>query len=499
MTKTRIKEFILRYKHILCILLAVFVFVTICSQSSFIYPFNTWVDPNCFFTVARAMANGKVLYVDIYEQKGLYLYAFHIFAYGISHNSFIGVYLLQLFMGFIYGLAVYKMLRLYVSEKFALLLIPVLIMATYVPFSYERGDSAEEFAMPMIAMSLLWLMRYSKGQKIGLCNYFAVGAFAAIIFWIKYTMLGFFFAFILLAFIFEIRDKRVKRAFLGVGLFVLGMFAASIPALVYFISHKALNKMFEAYIYNNIFLYSNVNAGQASNFIVKIGYILRSYVFSIGQGWSFYIPIIAGFIYFAASKKISRREKIMLFVTYGVTVFVIYIGGVGYRYYGQPICVYAFTGGAALYAKRRKLVYAKTLDAKPAFLHIASILMIMSVMTAVPLNSSTDLMFKKKDELVQYRFAKIINETQDATLLNYGCLDFGVYTAANIIPSCKYFCGLNIPLDDIKNTQDEWVKEGKVDYIVCYDVELPDGQEKYELIDQVDIYKLYALKERSNV
>ena len=47
-------------------LLAAFVVLTICTKSSFLYPFNDWVDANCFFTVGKSMAEGKVLYRDIY-------------------------------------------------------------------------------------------------------------------------------------------------------------------------------------------------------------------------------------------------------------------------------------------------------------------------------------------------------------------------------------------------------------------------------------------------
>ena len=67
------------------ILAAVFT-VTICSKSSPIYPLNDWDDPNCFFTVGKAMANGKILYKDIFEQKGPLLYMLHMLAYQISFS-----------------------------------------------------------------------------------------------------------------------------------------------------------------------------------------------------------------------------------------------------------------------------------------------------------------------------------------------------------------------------------------------------------------------------
>lgn len=40
------------------------------SGSSFIYYPITLPDPNCYLTVGRAMAAGKVMYRDVFDQKG---------------------------------------------------------------------------------------------------------------------------------------------------------------------------------------------------------------------------------------------------------------------------------------------------------------------------------------------------------------------------------------------------------------------------------------------
>ena len=58
-------------------LLAAFVAITLMSECSFLYPINDWNDAQCFFTVGRTISSGKVLYRDIYEQKGPLLYFLH--------------------------------------------------------------------------------------------------------------------------------------------------------------------------------------------------------------------------------------------------------------------------------------------------------------------------------------------------------------------------------------------------------------------------------------
>ena len=69
--------------------------VSVCSLSSPLYAFNTWVDANCFMTVGKSMLYGLVPYRDLYEQKGPLLYAMYALCYLISHRSFLGAWLLE--------------------------------------------------------------------------------------------------------------------------------------------------------------------------------------------------------------------------------------------------------------------------------------------------------------------------------------------------------------------------------------------------------------------
>ncbi len=55
---------------VLCTLLA----AAVCSECSVLYPINSHVNQNCFFTVGRAWMNGMVPYRDLFEQKGPLLY-----------------------------------------------------------------------------------------------------------------------------------------------------------------------------------------------------------------------------------------------------------------------------------------------------------------------------------------------------------------------------------------------------------------------------------------
>lgn len=75
----------------------------------------------------------------------------------------------------------------------------------------------------------------------------------------------------------------------------------------------------------------------------------------------------------------------------------------------------------------------------------------------------------KKEELVQYQFAEIINQKPQATLLNYGFLDGGFYTVTGITPNIKYFHKPNIAYENypiIMDEQNRYIKEIVIDFVV---------------------------------
>ena len=98
MRKQRVDGIVL----VFVIILVTTVFETICSKCSPIYPLNNWDDANCFFTVGKSIANGSVLYRDIFEQKGPLLYFVYVIAYWISANTFLGAYFIEIAFGVIF-------------------------------------------------------------------------------------------------------------------------------------------------------------------------------------------------------------------------------------------------------------------------------------------------------------------------------------------------------------------------------------------------------------
>ena len=91
------------------------------------------------------------------------------------------------------------------------------------------------------------------------------------------------------------------------------------------------------------------------------------------------------------------------------------------------------------------------------------------------------LRWRTADGMPQHRFARQIN---GASLLNYGTLDGGFYTAAGVLPPCRYFCVTNMPLDDQWAEQNALLAEGGVDYVVALTGDLGTAFPRYAVVDQ---------------
>ena len=91
---------------------------------------------------------------------------------------------------------------------------------------------------------------------------------------------------------------------------------------------------------------------------------------------------------------------------------------------------------------------------------------------------------EKKEDLFLYKFRDIVLETEDPTLLNINCLDAGLYTVCDIVPTCRWFQTQTILLDYVMEEQEGYIREGKTDYVIARDTYPEVIFEQYELVNE---------------
>lgn len=455
-----------------------FLFVTLCSRCSFLYELNDWCDANAFLTEGRAMLQGKVLYKDIYEHKGLYICMLHMLAALISETSFFGVYILEVFAFTVFLFYTYKIMRLYVNKN-CILAVPIVAGLVLSSYAFCQGDSAEEWCTPLIIISLYMMLNFVKNKKDKTVKankllWIIMGIITALILWTKYTLLTFHIGVCFFVVIFYLHRKDIVSIFKVAGLWLFGIIIGSVPLIIYFFVNDAFGDLWQVYFYNLIFVY-----GAKSNVLVSS--ILKALSFVIN-------PFITGIIGFGLIKIIkdkenfSKPEKLLIIITlvFNLVSFLFLSGDKIYLYTFFTTCAFMGIGcvgsvGLLLNKKsigRKKLIFALE--------------MVLMLVYCYFMSTNTFMISYEKEDYVYYNFADEINKSDDKSLYLYNCYDAGYYLTTDTIPSVKYFSLYNVSLPEIEAEKYEMITGGKTKYVVTVGEKPEIVEEYYELIMQQD-------------
>lgn len=477
---------------IYCLVLAT-IFLLICTKSSPLYPINDWVDSNAFFTMGKGMMNGKVLYRDLFEQKGPLLYFIHGLSYLISNKTFLGVYIFEVIFFAVFLYFCSKIISFYYEKKYLYIALPIISVIVLNLVSFSHGDSAEEFTIPLLTISLYYLLKYFKNEypkpmdtKVLLLNGFLAGC----VMWIKYSLLGFWFGWMMMIFISSIINKRFKDSIKECLVFLIGMFIATLPWIIYFGLNGAIKDWIDTYIFINLDSYT-----VDYTLTQKLKFVYNNMYKGIVKNPIYGILTIVGLLYTLISNKFIKNimGKVSLVVIIFTTIILVYIGGRGYKYYFLIFAPFIIFGILFIIDLLNRLLSENII--KKTGIIIGIVIAVILVPITLKYNQNTYMLKMNKEGLFQYKFANIINETPNATLLNYGNLDNGLYLTTGIVPNVKHFEIQNIPYNKYPENRDEqnrYIKDGVTDYVLVKinekkkikDVEPKYIWDKYELVSQ---------------
>ena len=301
------------------------------TKSSFLYPLNDWVDSNCFYTMGKAMVHGKVLYRDLYEQKGPLLYMIHALGYLISPGSFTGVYVIESVCGGLFLYSAHRILKPYCGWA-SIALLPLLGALVYSAPSLSHGDSAEEFCVPMYALCLMTsFLSMGEGKPVSKWGCFLAGAMGACVLWIKFTMVGFFVGWFIVPAVIVLWEKKWKQFGEMVLWVIFGVLAASLPILLYFAVNGALGDLFKVYFYDNMTLYADVEISETQTLWEKVKSIWQeaygSTRLTFKRNVQYSRLTVLGAVWILLFEK--WRVKFHYVVTFVLTCLTVYGGGRG--------------------------------------------------------------------------------------------------------------------------------------------------------------------------
>mgnify|MGYP000007784379 FL=1 len=330
--------------------------------------------------------------------------------------------------------------------------------------AFSHGGSAEELLLPFLAAALFSLVRalHSPGAK-PLRAVCVQGLLAGCALWLKYTVLGFYLAWVVVLAALYLRRGWLAQLGRSVGAYLGGMALATLPWVVYFGVHGAVGDWFTAYFYDNLFLYKGEGGGLPA--------LAQHLWWAVRDGLPAALLLAAFLLWALLTRRFAAAGGVAALAA-GLAATSL-MGGY-LVYYGLVLAVFAPLGLVPL---------VRLAEKTPAPVRTALPWAVLAACAAAcyALTPNRALRGRARADLPQYRFAAQIN---GGSLLNYGTLDGGFYTAAGVLPPCKYFCVTNMPLDDQWTDQQAVLKAGAVDYVVALTGDLHGDFPQYAVIDR---------------
>lgn len=453
-------------RALVCLLLAAGALL-LCSKSSPLFAFNDWMDANIFFTMGKSMFGGRVLYRDVFDHKGPVLYLLYGLGWLLDHTGFTGVWLLEtaafaLFLFFSLGSAS-LLARRPLGAAWAA--VPAAVIAASRAFSH--GGSAEEFLLPFLAAALYSLLKALEREKpVPLGAVCLQGALAGCALWLKYTVLGFYLAWAAVLAVRYLRRGWGRALAQSCGAYLGGMGLATAPWVAYFAAHGALGDWFTVYFYDNLFLYSG-GGGPAA--------LIQHLWWAVRDALPGALLVLLFLVWAAARRRGACLPVCLLAAGLAATSLM---GGY-LVYYGLVLAVFVplglaplagLTAGVRLPGLCRSAAPWAAVLAGLAFCWFAS--------------PNRPLRGRPAGSLPQLRFAARITASADASLLNYGTLDGGFYTAAGVLPPARYFCVTNMPLEGQWEEQNALMEQGATAWAVALVGDLEQRFPLYRCVDQ---------------
>lgn len=220
-------------------------------------------DSSIFYTVGRSVANGTILYREIADHKGFYLFIINAAGAWLAPNSMNGIFIVEIVFAWVKLIFLYKTASLYLKNTQSCILSALMFMAVATNFlSWNTGNLGETFALTFQLISLYYMAIYvqknQEAQSIlehdqwymlvhGLC--------AGIVLFIQANLIAMWIPFGIGLAIVLLTNKYVRNFFSNLLFLLLGVGLAALPVVLYGLINNCIPDMYYVMFEIN-FLYS---------------------------------------------------------------------------------------------------------------------------------------------------------------------------------------------------------------------------------------------------
>ncbi|MBR5430693.1 MAG: hypothetical protein IK116_09255, partial [Firmicutes bacterium] len=368
--------------------------------------------------------------------------------------------------------------------------LPGLTAVLCSSYAFYLGGSVEQLGLALLYLPLHCLIQsyVTEGAYLPSCGrIFVLGVAAGCLLWMKFTLLGVYIGYVLFVLILMLCRRDLSGLLRAAGFFLLGLFAATAPWLLYFGINHALKDAFVSYFYNNIVLYPQLEGSRLAFLWINLKH---------GLLWNARMALLIGIGALAVLlSKSSWPFKLGIGSLYVCTVLFLYIGGAAYDYYAFGMAALCVPGaltvawlGERIWRRLDPGTWSSRTRRTVTALLCAAFLVGGGLFAQRHSVNSFYTAYDRED-MWYSRFAEIIAASEDQSLLNYGFLDLGEYTVTGYVPRGKYFCVLNLDLPEMRQEIEESVRQRKTKYIVTIAYEEdPLLTANYNLVEKIDSF-----------
>lgn len=220
----------------------IFLYLISFSTSS-LYPYSGY-DSAYFQLLGKAIISGKLLYVDIFDHKGPFI--FFINAIGIGLAGVKGIFLLQTINLTLIQVLIYKISRLFrlSNKSFIILLSSSLI---FLSATFDDGNMTEEYSLVPILLCLYLSLKYAFSSENAhpLKYAFIYGCNIAFLFLMRMTNSATICGIVLAIFIVLLIKKEWSNLIKNIIVFIFGFGLIFGATSLYFVLYNA----FDDFIY----------------------------------------------------------------------------------------------------------------------------------------------------------------------------------------------------------------------------------------------------------
>ena len=205
-------------------------------------------DSTYFLYIGKAIKDGAVMYKDVFDSKGPFLFFLNYLSMMI-HETYGIVFIRFLFLLLFYGFS-YKTLYLF-TQKIYQIWIVLWVATLMLAATLQGGDMSEEFALPLIMGGFYFFLQYAKEGTLSEYKILLSGMFCGLAFLLRANLISVWLVYCAGIMIWLLWQKKIRLLIKYCLLFLAGAILVHLPFLVYFLINGALfDAVYGSFLFN---------------------------------------------------------------------------------------------------------------------------------------------------------------------------------------------------------------------------------------------------------